>query len=77
MSRKIWKYEIGMHETWAEFAMPKGAKILHAAKQGMGFCLWAEVYPDRSKEFRLFKWVGTGHDIPEFAEYVASVVRNS
>jgi hypothetical protein len=53
--------------------MPKGAKVLTVAYQHNALCLWAEVSADAPKEQRLFLICGTGHPIPDGAQYIGTV----
>lgn len=66
--KKIFKYQIA-----PTVKMPKGAKVIRVAQQdGIGF-LWAIVNPAKTtSELRKFGIVGTGHVLPEKADYIGS-----
>ena len=73
-SRKVFKYSIKPALAIPqEAAMPRGARIVHAAEQDRSICLWAEVDEDEKTRVRLFQVFGTGHDIPENAAHRGTV----
>lgn len=71
----VWKYELGdaLPPTpggYAEFSMPKGAKVLRVARQPHGIpALWARVDTEATPETRKFGISGTGWPIPADAVY--------
>jgi hypothetical protein len=66
----VWKYPLDMEIN--ELEMPIGAQVLTVREQhGMG-CLWALVNPDREKEIRTFRVVGTGWTCEDGLDYQGS-----
>ena len=59
MARRIFKYPIEI-ENRQIIQMPKGARILHAERQGEFPVLWASVDPAQPVEPRVFRMVTTG-----------------
>jgi len=68
--RRVFKYELAVQE---EFYAPQGARFLHFDHQGETPCVWLEVDGDE-EELKLFQFsiVGTGWDVPDGAEYLAT-----
>jgi hypothetical protein len=61
--KTIWKYELQAQEREI-LLMPIGAQILSVQTQRNTPCIWALVDPSVQKESRVFRIVGTGHDVP-------------
>lgn len=70
--KSIYKYELAITDS-QQIAMPAGSKILTAQAQNGVVCLWAEVDADVKEEFRHFRFVGTGHQLPDGLRYIATV----
>lgn len=70
--KTVWKYSLGPYG--GSIDMPSGAKALHLAKQDGFICLWVEVDPDTPLMERHFVPVGTGHEVPDGAVYVGTVL---
>ena len=58
----IYKFEFTIADV-VEIEMPAFAQIIHVAYQGDTPCIWAKVDPSKSKLFRRFYIIGTGHPI--------------
>lgn len=67
---QIWKYTLwhGVNP----IAMPDGARVVHFDIQAGVYTMWALVTPGPLVAPRQFMIFGTGHDIPEHAEYIAT-----
>lgn len=72
MATVVWKYELDLVDEPQLRPMPRGAAIVHVASQADRPCLWASVDPSRTIVDRWFTVVGTGHPIPDGAEYVGT-----
>jgi len=73
-TKTIWKFKVtndGIIE------MPKEAELLYSKGQGRSVYIWAMVTPNNDTEKRMFKIISTGEDIPEKAEYLSTVMKNS
>ena len=68
---QIWKFELERSDKPQTIKMPKGAKILHTAKQLDWFCMWAEVEPHNDTEERTFLIIAT--DEKYFGTYVGII----
>ncbi len=68
----IWKFQLDRREFQA-IGMPVGARVLHVGIQESEITLWAAVDPKAAIVLRNFAIVGTGHAIPDGAEYRATV----
>lgn len=69
MTRRIWKYELPVDDD--KHLIP--AHIVHVRAQSANLIeVWSEVDPDRmnNQQHQVF---GTGHEIPERAQYRGSV----
>lgn len=69
----IWKYQLEPVAYAQSVAMPKGARVLTAQRQGDWLCVWAEVAPDAPLVDRFFRQQPTGTDLTIVGEYVATV----
>ena len=81
--RTIWKFPLGPSAAAVHgfplsqeiFGVPWGAYFVHVGQDpNSDWCLWAEV--DRSNmrtSLKVFV-IGTGHEVPEGATYLASIV---
>lgn len=74
MNREVWVYRIpttpsaAMYPT--QFRIPKGARFLHCREQGQDQVgLWYEVDTNAEQVPQFFQFFGTGHSIPNSAEY--------
>ena len=74
--RTVWKDQIPyMRDTVGTFFIPKGARLVHVARETInpgslsegGATLWFEVDIEREAEPRVFEVFGTGHNIPDDA----------
>lgn len=73
MSQRIWKYRLHGAGLPTPISMPKGARIVHFAKQLRIPCLWALVLPDPQVfETRTFIWCGTGDEVRDDANWVGT-----
>lgn len=60
---------------WADAArvqMPAGARVLAVQIQNGVPCLWAEVDTEQQLETRIFRTVGTGHELGDGLVYVGT-----
>lgn len=62
--KTIWKYELPVRDV-VYINMPVLSQILTIQEQRGSICLWALVDPNASQTQRVFRIVGTGHDVPE------------
>jgi hypothetical protein len=70
---RIWKYSFSIVDSQT-IAMPAGAKVLTAQKQGKTFVMWAIVDVSRPAEDRVFYVYGTGNPIDhDLGKWVATV----
>lgn len=69
----IHKYQLKIDDTLQQLSIPEGGDIVAADIQGDALCLWAQVDTDEEFEARFFKVIGTGHVVPEHAEYLFTV----
>lgn len=58
----VWKYKLPPDNI---LQMPRGARILCVHAQRDTICLWALVNQQHTKEARLFRVYGTGHEVPD------------
>lgn len=71
--RTIHKYALFyLAESNFNILMPKSAKILTLQCKAGEPCLWAEVDTFEGKVERTFRFVGTGHLVPDSGEYVGT-----
>lgn len=76
MAKRIWKYSIGFRsltEDPAEVLLPWPAKILGAGPHWddvNAVEFWAEVDDDHAADNRRFKVLGTGDEVPKWAEHL-------
>jgi len=75
--RTVWKYPFISHEPLS-LQLPVGAIVRHVgvdpAGKGTLPCLWIEVGQRGLDERRSFDFFGTGHDVPETAAYIGTVI---
>jgi len=64
---RIFKYRIQIND-YFELDLPRGAKILTVGVQQEVPYLWALINPEAELETRIFRFVGTGHQIEEGVE---------
>ena len=75
----IWKFPIPFMAEPSTHQVPAGAKFLTAQIQlsayvgGGGIMLWGLVDPEAPLEARTIQIVGTGHEVPANARYIATV----
>ena len=62
--KTIWKFPLSSMDV-NYIKMPEGAKILTVQTQMETPCIWALVNPTAQMTQRVFRTVGTGHDLPE------------
>jgi hypothetical protein len=72
MARVVHKYEVLARNGFGKVEMPVGAEIVHADVQRTSVYIWALGDPDAELVTRLLGYFGTGHLIPDQAEYVGS-----
>ncbi len=66
MSLAIYKYVIGNLPGEFHVSMPKGAQIVHCAKQRENICLWAIIDKKEIQHYtRLFLILGTGQQFDQ------------
>lgn len=58
----VWKFALPMND-FPVVRMPRGATVLHAAKQDEELYLWAVVTPTSPMVDRTFRVAGTGHPL--------------
>lgn len=61
---KIWKYEFKVDEEDQVIEMQQGSEIVNVGIQDNRPCLWALVHPGWPKTQRMFRVIGTGHEVP-------------
>lgn len=78
--RKIWKFDIfDQGNPVTRLEMPVGARIVHVGvqdqteSQQIRVALWADFCHDGPTLPRTFEWFGTGHEIPDYAQYIGTV----
>ena len=71
--KTIWKYTIPVDD-YSEVVGKRGAVPLHVYPQGERLIdVWMAVDTDRTEVAYSFFVVGTGHPLPEKAEYIGTV----
>lgn len=63
--KTIWKYKIPYPHDEVTIPLPHGAKVLYFGLQKGLTYIWVLVDTKQPTENRLFRMVGTGHDIPD------------
>ncbi len=69
----IYKYTLQLADT-SQLNLPLGAEVLCVKQQGRKFSLWIKCDPAAPAETRTFHVVGTGHDVPDGAEYIDTIL---
>lgn len=73
--RTIWKFPVLSTGPMAIDVPGPGTIVLVDRDPATGLmAFWAEVFPNEAKQERFFQVVGTGHDIPDGACHLGSVV---
>ena len=76
MSRTVWKFPIPYDDEFT-VKLPVDAKIVHLDSQLSGLYMWAIITDETTYiKDRSFYLRGTGHYIPEDAEYVGTIMDN-
>lgn len=74
--RTVWKYtfDLSRREFTRVLEIPEGSLVRHVGAQGDSVCMWIEVTPsdEWDRVLRVFKVVGTGHEVPPRSTYVGS-----
>lgn len=72
--RAIWKFTVPIDDAEHVLQMPKGAKIVHTARQDgtAGVCFWADVDTRAKTVERAFTVVGTGQSFTA-GDYVGTI----
>ena len=75
MSRQVWKIPLSF-DSATRVALSTCAVVRHVAVQDRRICLWIEVdaRENIAKCERVFTIFGTGHELPEGAEYCGTVM---
>jgi len=71
--RTIHKYHLHIADIQT-LHLPRGATVRHVDEQAGMLTLWAEVDPGEPSISRTLAIVGTGHRVPEEAQYIGSAV---
>ncbi len=69
----VWKFPLVVDDE-QEIVMPRGAELLHVARQAGVLMLWARVNPEAPKVRHLLCMRGTGHEAPDDARHIASIL---
>ena len=69
--RTIYKYRVDIGGS-TYVSLPSGYFIKHVDMQQDDLCFWAEVDRNEKTESVEFRVVGTGHQIPDGAQYVGT-----
>jgi hypothetical protein len=70
----VWKYDLPYETDGFTFNLPENAVILHVAVQHGTPKMWVEVdNSTQTTEPRYFRWIGTGHKVPEDGMYIETV----
>lgn len=69
--QRIWKWPLALSDNQA-IDMPEDAMVLFVADQGGSPTIWTRNSPDAPSRRRNFCVRGTGHPIPDGAEYHGS-----
>ena len=76
--RAVWKYEIPITGGTHTRLLPVGASIVRVGESAVTpsghVTFWAEVDDKETQEPRLFRVIGTGHEIRPNETYVGTVV---
>jgi len=70
--RRVYKYPIPMKATEFELKLPRGYKVSRVGWQQSEIFMWAVVDVDAPIDSIKFRLFGTGQDIPDGYEYVAT-----
>lgn len=72
--RTVWKFPLpSVVPALTALDMPEGAQVLRCDFDMAGaLCLWATVDTEAPTEKRRFQSIGTGHELPAHAAYIAS-----
>lgn len=68
----VWKFPLSNSASQTLLNMPEGAVVLHFGLQADVPTIWAGCNPDADPVTRSFQIFGTGHPIPDGAEYVGT-----
>ena len=73
--KTIWKYvvPVGLGDN-LEISIPKGYKVLTVQMQGGVPTIWVELDPLNPEVSAYFRWIGTGHNLPDYStSYIGTV----
>lgn len=70
----VWKYDLSYETDGFTFNLPENAVILGVAVQHGTPRMWIEVdSTTETTEPRYFRWVGTGHKVPDDGVYIQTI----
>jgi hypothetical protein len=71
--KTIYKYQFEISSV-IEILMPEKSQVVHVGLQNSIPCIWAEVPKSNINIVRRFGIFGTGHDIPDSCEHIATFI---